>query len=178
MIVARNARPGAAFTLNSPGTAPMTRLDDGAMRLRDGCPVWQAGRCAAERSRWPLLSKPTSLLLARGARALSLQNGLRAMVTGSSLIDRACAGNGIYGGEHGDAAVGAGCSLLEIEDRLGMEAAADLIRMQAARVYHRRAGSPQCASTVISPSALLYLAGNELDAADLREETQLRAILD
>jgi glycine/D-amino acid oxidase-like deaminating enzyme len=66
-------------------------------------------------------------------------------------------------------------SLLELEDRLGFEAAAR-ISAQCRRAVQDigRLASDNSLACAYRPRASLYLAGNELDASDLREECRLR----
>ena len=158
----------------------MTRLDDGAIRLRSGCSVWQASE------RLPVVTEPRD-----GGRELTTDIAIvGAGITGAFLAERFTrAGRRVVMIDRRAPATGStaastamllwelDASLLELEDRMGFETAARIAvacRRQVAQIAAlvNEIGI-DCG---LRPRASLYLAGGKLDAADLREEKRLREL--
>ena len=157
----------------------MARLDDGAMRLRDGYPVWQAGPLAPpQRTSLPLTVETDILIIGAGSTGSFLAERFTRDGYRVALIDRHAPATGSTAASTAMLLWELDASLLEIEDRLGMEAAAAISSACRQHVFtigelvHRLRLDCDFA---FRPS--LYLAGNKLDAADLREEHKLRAHL-
>lgn len=156
----------------------MTRLDDGAIRLRSGYSVWQA-------------HAPQSVATERadGARQLTTDIAIvGAGITGAFLaekftragrrvvmIDRRAPATGSTAASTAMLLWELDASLLELEDRMGFEAAARV----AGACRRQVAGIAALVNETgidcgLRPCSSLYLAGDKLDAADLREEKRLR----
>lgn len=154
----------------------MTRLDDGAMRLRDGCPVWQAGPLTPpQRTSSPISIETDILVVGAGSTGSFLAERFTRDGYRVALIDRHAPASGSTAASTAMLLWELDASLLEIEDRLGMEAAAAISSACRQHVFtigelvHRL-----CIECDFAFRRSLYLAGNRLDAADLREEHRLR----
>lgn len=156
----------------------MTTLDDGAMRLRSGYSVWQA-------------HEPTSAQAERPRSQRSLETDIAivgAGITGAFLAERFTrAGRRVVIIDRRKPAMGStaastamllwelDASLLELEDRMGIEA--------ASRISARCRRQVGLIGAVVNefgiasdfrPRPSLYLAGDVLAPSDLREEHRLR----
>lgn len=157
----------------------MTRLDDGAMRLRDGHPVWQAGPLAPpQRTAPPATIETDIVIIGAGSTGAFLAERFTRDGYRVALIDRHAPVTGSTAASTAMLLWELDASLLEIEDRLGMEAAAAISSACRSHVFtigELVHGLRLDCDFAFRPS--LYLAGNKLDAADLREEHRLRAHL-
>lgn len=159
----------------------MTRLDDGAMRLREGVSVWQGQRkpdvAARERSAVELTTD--IVVVGAGITGSFLAERLTREGHQVVLIDRHAPASGSTAASTAMLLWELDSSLLELEQRLGVEAAGKIAAHCQRQV---KTISALCAELnfgcdfAARPS--LYLAGNKLDAGDLREEHRLRAHLD
>lgn len=159
----------------------MTRLDDGATRLRSGYSLWQADEL-----------EPVDTLRPDGARVLEADVAIvGAGITGAFLAERFTrAGRRVVVVDRHAPATGSTAastamllweldsSLLALEDRLGIEKAGRIARgcfRQVQRIGALVGGLGLDCEFAKRPS--LYLAGETLDAADLREERRLRSAI-
>jgi glycine/D-amino acid oxidase-like deaminating enzyme len=157
----------------------MTRVDDGAMRLRDGHPVWLGGPLSApERTAPPVALETDIVVIGAGSTGSFLAERFTRDGFRVALIDRHAPAMGSTAASTAMLLWELDASLLEIEDRLGSEAAAAISSACRQHVFTigklvQRLGI-DC-DFAFRPS--LYLAGNRLDSVDLREEHRLRAHL-
>lgn len=158
----------------------MERLDDGALRLRSGRSVWQADEASAApvesvRPRAACELQCDVVVIGAGISGAFLAERLTRAGRRVVLIDRRAPAKGSTAASTAMLLWELDASLLELEDRLGFDA--------AALIAH------QCRTAVSDIGALvnkigidcdfrqrpsLYLAGDKLDAVDLREEQRLR----
>lgn len=157
----------------------MTRVDDGAMRLRDGHPVWQGGPLMPPARTLPPVTVETDILvIGAGSTGAFLAERFTRDGYRVTLIDRHAPAMGSTAASTAMLLWELDASLLEIEDRLGMDAAAAIASASRQHVLVigelTRRLRLDC-DFAFRPS--LYLAGDRLDSADLREEHRLRAHL-
>lgn len=159
----------------------MTRLDDGAMRLRDGESVWQAQRCAEPILREPEPSSLTTdiVLIGAGITGAFLAERLTRDGYKVVLIDRHAPATGSTAASTAMLLWELDASLLELEGALGLDGArlvSAACRRQVTAIGEMVQRLGIACDFAFRPS--LYLAGNKLDAGDLREEHRLREHLD
>ncbi|MDP3492727.1 MAG: FAD-binding oxidoreductase [Hyphomonadaceae bacterium] len=156
----------------------MTRLDDGATRLRSGLSVWQANdarlRDAPERPAVGVYEADIAIVGAGITGAFLAEKftreGRRVVV-----LDRHAPATGSTAASTAMLLWELDSSLLELESRMGLDAAARIARRcrrQVAGIGALVESSGIAADFLPRPS--LYLAGDKLDAADLREEHRIR----
>ena len=157
----------------------MIRLDDGAMRLREGVTVWQAGAPhQTPELRSPVTVEAEFVIIGAGITGAFLAERLTRGGASVVVIDRHAPANGSTAASTAMLLWELDASLLELEQRLGAEAAGrvahDCIeRVQAIGALAHRLGI----GCDFAFRSSLYLAGDKLDAADLREEARLRGHL-
>ncbi len=156
----------------------MVRLDDGGMRLRSGVPVWrpEAAAIAGGSGRAAVELETDIVIVGAGITGAFLaerftRNGRRVV-----MIDRRQPATGSTAASTAMLLWELDSSLLEIEGRLGIEAATQIAlrcRQQVGRIG--RVVNELGIACDFRERSSLYLAGNKLDAADLREERRVRA---
>lgn len=161
----------------------MSRLDDGAMRLRSGRSVWQASEADTD---------DFSAIAPRGMRELETDIVIvGAGITGAFLAERFTrSGRRVLVIDRREPAKGSttastsmllwelDASLLELEDRLGLERAGDIARRCRRQVSEIGALAGRLGIDCgFRARSSLYLAGDGLDATDLREERRIREML-
>jgi glycine/D-amino acid oxidase-like deaminating enzyme len=180
-INAGNANAPAALMINHHRTNNMTRLDDGAMRLREGLTVWQAGareKESAAAPRTPRVIETDIVVVGAGITGAFAAERLTRSGARVTLIDRHAPATGSTAASTAMLLWELDSPLLEIEQRLGVDAAG-LIALHCRRQVQEIGAlvgelGIDC-DFAFRPS--LYLAGDKLDATDLREEHHLRGLL-
>ncbi|MEQ1782923.1 MAG: FAD-dependent oxidoreductase [Hyphomonadaceae bacterium] len=157
----------------------MTRLDDGAIRLRDGQTVWQAEALRpmpAPRS--PTVTQTDFVIVGAGITGAFLAERLTRGGASCVVIDRHAPASGSTAASTAMLLWELDASLLELEQRFGSVAAGRIAHDCLERVRAIGAlahGLNIACDFAFRPS--LYLAGDKLDATDLREEARLRCHL-
>jgi glycine/D-amino acid oxidase-like deaminating enzyme len=161
----------------------MDKLDDGALRLRAGTTVWQADEAhrqsiATGRLGVGEIMTTDVVIVGAGITGAFLAERFTRAGRGVVLIDRREPVTGSTAASTAMLLWELDASLLELEDRLGFDAAAR-IALQCRQAVTNIAAlvtrlEIDCEFT---PRPSLYLAGNTLDAADLREEHRIRALI-
>jgi glycine/D-amino acid oxidase-like deaminating enzyme len=160
----------------------MDRLDDGALRLRTGRSVWQKDEpddrsAAAGRDRQSLTTD--IVIVGAGITGAFLAERFTRMGRRVVLIDRRKPVTGSTAASTALLLWELDAPLLEIEDRLEFEAAktiAMICRLAVPAIGHLVNELAIDADFAFRPS--LYLAGDRLDAAGLREERRLREAME
>ena len=156
----------------------MTRLDDGGMRLRSGLTVWRQHPVKPDQpeARAPVELKTDIVIVGAGITGAFLAERFTRSGRSAVLIDRRQPASGSTAASTAMLLWELDSSLLEIESRLGMEAAAQIAQRcrQQVGVIARTVNQLGIACD-FRDRASLYVAGDKLDAADLREERRLRA---
>ncbi len=159
----------------------MTRLDDGATKLRSGYSLWQAGRREVVETVRPdggrVLDADVAIVGAGITGAFLAErftrSGRRVVI-----VDRHAPATGSTAASTAMLLWELDSSLLTLEDRLGIE--------KAGRIANGCRQQVQGIAALVNglgldcdfrPRPSLYLAGDTLDVADLREERRLRAAL-
>ena len=155
----------------------MTRLDDGGMRLRSGLTVWRQHPVKPEQpaARAPVELKTDIVIVGAGITGAFLAERFTRSGRSVVLIDRRQPASGSTAASTAMLLWELDSSLLEIESRLGMEAAAQIAqrcRQQVGAIA--RTVNELGIACDFRERASLYLAGDKLDAADLREEQRVR----
>ena len=157
----------------------MTRLDDGAMRLREGRTVWQAGVSATlPAPRLPRIIQADFVIVGAGITGAFLAERLTRKGASVVVVDRHAPASGSTAASTAMLLWELDASLLEIEGRFGAEAAgviAHVCRRQVQTIGALANTLNIACDFAFRPS--LYLAGDKLDAGDLKEEARLRAHL-
>jgi len=159
----------------------MDRLDDGALKLRTGRSVWQAGTGEphAHRVREPQALTTDIVIIGAGITGAFLAERFTRMGRRVVLIDRR---HPVAGSTAASTALllwELDAPLLEIEGRLGFEAArtiASVCRRAVMGIGGLINDIGIDADFTLRSS--LYLAGDRLDAHDLREERRLREAME
>jgi glycine/D-amino acid oxidase-like deaminating enzyme len=154
----------------------MNQLDDGAMLLRDGNSVWQAFPDTSHvRGRAEVL-KADVVIIGAGVTGAFMAERLTRDGHSVVLVDRHAPATGSTAASTAMLLWELDSSLLELEDRFGFDATAlisSACRKQVMTIGELVSGLRIACDFAFRPS--LYLAGNKLDEADLREEHRLRA---
>lgn len=159
----------------------MTDLDDGATRLRSGLSVWAARNAGPG---------PASRLPVSGERMVTDVVIIGAGITGSFLaerltregrrvivIDRHLPSRASTTASTAMLQWELDSSLVELEDALGVEAAVRIsLQSQAAVLAIADIVGRGGIDCDFSPKASVFLSGDSLDPADLREEQRLRVL--
>lgn len=156
----------------------MTRLNDGAMNLRDGCTVWQTRPDLPRVRERAQLLKTDIVIVGAGITGAFLAERFSRDGHGVVLIDRRAPATGSTAASTAMLLWELDASLLELEGRLGINATgaiAKACRRQVMMIGELVSGLRIPCDFAFRPS--LYLSGNKLDAADLREEHRLREAL-
>ena len=156
----------------------MTKLDDGAIRLRSGRSVWQAGEAEAVATAGPhekRIYESDIAIVGAGITGAFLAERFTRAGRRVVVIDRHAPGTGSTAASTAMLLWELDSSLLELEDRMGLEASARIV----ARCRRLVAGIGGLVNQFeiaadFCPRPSLYLAGDKLDAADLREEKRIR----
>lgn len=156
----------------------MTRLDDGAIRLRSGRSVWQAsdsGLKQVTNRPPPGIYEADVAIVGAGITGAFLAERLTRAGRRVIVLDRHAPATGSTAASTAMLLWELDASLVELEDRMGLEAAARIAR-QCRRQVGGIAGIVQALGIAADfrPRPSLYLAGDKLDAADLREEHRIR----
>jgi glycine/D-amino acid oxidase-like deaminating enzyme len=161
----------------------MPVLDDNQMRLRSGETLWQA---LPRNQTLPVGVVPRSgqvrttdiVIVGGGITGSFLAERLTREGREVTVIDRHQPATASTAASTAMLQWELDASLLELEDRLGFEAAA-LISDQCRRAVQEIGvlASDSGLACAYRPRASLYLAGNKLDATDLRGECRLRAAM-
>jgi glycine/D-amino acid oxidase-like deaminating enzyme len=156
----------------------MTKLDDGAIRLRSGRSVWLANDAGREHAQKPhtqrVFSADIAIVGAGITGAFLAEKFTRAGRT-VVIIDRHAPTRGSTAASTAMLLWELDASLLEVEDRMGIERAGRIAARCRREV--QRIGelvNELGISADFRPRPSLYLAGDKLDAADLREEHRIR----
>ena len=156
----------------------MTILDDGAMRLRSGQSVWQGhqfSRAETARSRGQFSLDTDIAIVGAGITGAFLAERFTRAGRRVVLIDRREPAMGSTAASTAMLLWELDASLLELEDRMGL--------LAAARISARCRRQVGLIGALINefgiaadfrPRSSLYLAGDALDAADLRDEHRIR----
>lgn len=155
----------------------MPRLDDGVMRLREGQTVWQAG-APRPTPRLPRTIQAELVIVGAGITGAFLAERFTRKGASVVVIDRHAPASGSTAASTAMLLWELDASLLELEQRFGAEAAGRIAHDCMERVQAIGALSHKlniACDFAFRPS--LYLAGDKLDAADLREEAGLRGHL-
>ncbi|RYE44612.1 MAG: FAD-binding oxidoreductase, partial [Hyphomicrobiales bacterium] len=156
----------------------MTKLDDGVIRLRSGRSVWLAGEAGREHAQKPhtqrVLSADIAIVGAGITGAFLAEKFTRAGRT-VVIVDRHAPTRGSTAASTAMLLWELDASLLEVEDRMGIERAGR-IAMRCRREVQRIGELVNELGIVADfrPRPSLYLAGDKLDATDLREEHRIR----
>lgn len=154
----------------------MNRLDNGATSLWSGRSVWQAGepvQTAAPRENG--VYETEVVIVGAGITGAFLAERFTREGRRVALIDRREPAKGSTAASTAMLLWELDASLLELEDRMGIEAAARIAtrcRRQVGAIIALVNELGILADVRARPS--LYLAGDSLDAADLREERRIR----
>lgn len=157
----------------------MTRLDDGAMRLREGRPVWRAHAFPSPRERAAARIRTDIAIVGAGITGAFLAERLTRDGYRVALIDRHEPASGSTAASTAMLLWELDASLLELEGALGFDAArliSAACRRQVTVIGEIVERLGIACDFAFRPS--LYLAGDKLDAGDLREEHRLRAHMD
>jgi glycine/D-amino acid oxidase-like deaminating enzyme len=159
----------------------MDKLDDGALRLRSGRSVWQAGSDEPrdDRVREPQALTTDIVIVGAGISGAFLAERFTRMGKRVVLIDRRRPVTGSTAASTALLLWELDAPLLEIEDRLGFDAAKTIASVCRRAVPGIGALVNELgfeADFALRPS--LYLAGDRLDAHDLREEARLREAME
>lgn len=156
----------------------MTRLDDGATRLRSGYSLWQADRIEAVetlRPRRACALEADVAIVGAGITGAFLAERFTRAGRRVVIVDRHMPATGSTAASTAMLLWELDSSLLALEDRLGFEKAGCIARgcrWQVQRIGALVSRLGLDCEFAMRPS--LYLAGETLDAADLREERRLR----
>ncbi len=156
----------------------MDRLDDGSMRLRSGATVWRppSEQPVSQYDR-PVAELETDIVVVgAGVTGAFLAERFTRSGRRVVLIDRRAPATGSTAASTAMLLWELDASLLELEGRFGLQAAAQIAmrcRQQVAVID--RVVNELAIACDHRPRSSLYLAGNKLDAADLREELRVRA---
>jgi len=155
----------------------MVRLDDGGMRLRSGVPVWcpEPAAIGGGAARAVVELETDIVIVGAGITGAFLAERFTRSGRRVVLIDRRQPATGSTAASTAMLLWELDSSLLEIEGRLGIEAAAQIAmrcRQQVGRIG--RVVNELGIACDFRERSSLYLAGNKLDAADLREERRVR----
>jgi glycine/D-amino acid oxidase-like deaminating enzyme len=159
----------------------MDRLDDGALRLRTGRSVWQAGadEPSADGRREPQSLTADIVIIGAGITGAFLAERFTRMGQRVVLIDRREPVTGSTAASTALLLWELDAPLLETEDKLGFEAAktiATICRRAVPGIGSLVNELGIQANFAFRPS--LYLAGDRLDAVGLREERRLREAME
>jgi glycine/D-amino acid oxidase-like deaminating enzyme len=159
----------------------MDRLDDGALKLRTGRSLWQAGTGEphAHRVREPQALTADIVIIGAGITGAFLAERFTRMGRRVVLIDRRRPVTGSTAASTALLLWELDAPLLEIEGRLGFEAArtiASVCRRAVMAIGGLVNEIGIDADFTLRPS--LYLAGDRLDAHGLREERRLREAME
>lgn len=160
------------------GCRLMTRLDDGAIRLRSGRSVWQAGDSGLKHGpnrTLPGIYETDVAIVGAGITGAFLAERLTRAGRRVIVLDRHAPATGSTAASTAMLLWELDASLVELEDRMGLEAAARIARQCRRQV----GGIAEIVKAFgiaadFRPRPSLYLAGDKLDAADLREEHRIR----
>jgi glycine/D-amino acid oxidase-like deaminating enzyme len=155
----------------------MDRLDDGALRLRTGRSVWQAGsdEPRGDRLREPQALTTDIVIIGAGITGAFLAERFTRMGKRVVLIDRRRPVTGSTAASTALLLWELDAPLLEIEGRLGLEAAKTIASVcRRAVIDIGRLVNEIGIDADFTLRSSLYLAGDRLDAHDLREERRLR----
>lgn len=157
----------------------MTRLDDGAINLRSGVSVWQAGETLPRRRAGPLREAQVVdvdiAIIGAGITGSFLAERLTRTGRRIAIIDRRGPATGSTTASTAMLLWELDASLLELEDRMGLKTAGRI-----AAQCRRQVGVIGALIGALGidcgfrERSSLYLAGDKLDAADLREEKRIR----
>jgi len=154
----------------------MARLDDGAISLRSGRSVWLAGELAETAApRATSVYETEIAIVGAGITGAFLAERFTREGRCVLVIDRRDPAKGSTAASTAMLLWELDASLLELEDRMGLEAAARIAvrcRRQVAAISALVNEFGIAAD--VRPRPSLYLAGEKLDAADLREERRIR----
>ena len=156
----------------------MTRLDDGAIRLRSGRSVWQAYEAPQpdlSAPRTPSVYQADIAIIGAGITGAFLAERFSREGRQVIVLDRHAPATGSTAASTAMLLWELDASLVELEDRMGLASAARVstrCRRQVAGIAELVAAYGIAADLLPRPS--LYLAGDKLDAADLREEHRIR----
>lgn len=156
----------------------MTRLDDGGTRLRSGCSVWQADRTVAVATVQPeghQTLETDVVIVGAGITGAFLAERFTRAGRRVVMIDRHAPVAGSTAASTAMLLWELDSSLLALEDRFGIEKAGRIAqgcRRQVQSIAGLVNGLGIACDFGMRPS--LYLAGETLDAADLREEKRIR----
>ena len=156
----------------------MTKLDDGAIRLRSGRSVWQAGEAAGVATAVPRekrIYESDIAIVGAGITGAFLAERFTRAGRRVVIIDKHAPATGSTAASTAMLLWELDSSLLELEDRMGLEASARIV----ARCRRLMTGIGGLVDQFgiaadFCPRSSLYLAGDKLDAADLREEKRIR----
>jgi glycine/D-amino acid oxidase-like deaminating enzyme len=160
----------------------MDRLDDGALRLRTGRSVWQPEQSSApdaSDSREPHALTTDIVIIGAGITGAFLAERFTRMGRRVVLIDRRAPVTGSTAASTALLLWELDSPLLEIKDRLGFDAAKTIAEI-CRRAVPRIGGlvNDLGIDCDFRPRPSLYLAGDRLDASDLREERRLREAME
>lgn len=156
----------------------MVKLDDGAIRLRSGRSVWLAHEQAQEHVEFPHEQSVYSADLAivgAGITGAFLAERFTRAGRNVIIIDRHAPTKGSTAASTAMLLWELDASLLELEDRMGIERAGRIAARCRREVQRIGALVNEFGIAAdVRPRPSLYLAGDKLDAADLREEHRIR----
>ncbi len=160
----------------------MMKLDDGAIRLRSGRSVWlgqEPPRDEPTRSRKPQIHQAEIAIVGAGITGAFLAERFTRAGRSVVIIDRHEPTKGSTAASTAMLLWELDASLLEVEDRMGI-AYAGRIAARCRREVQRIVAlvNEFQIPADVRPRPSLYLAGDKLDAADLREEHRIRQSLD
>jgi glycine/D-amino acid oxidase-like deaminating enzyme len=164
-------------TAHAPGSHE--RLDDGATKLRAGATVWQEFAAATQDGRTPQVLETDVVIIGAGITGAFLAERFTRSGRGVVLIDRRAPASGSTAASTAMLLWELDLSLLELEDALGFEAAASIASQCIRAVQHiGRLVGGMAIDCDFRKRRSLFLAGNNLDAVDLRAEHAIRARMD
>ncbi|RYG24214.1 MAG: FAD-binding oxidoreductase, partial [Burkholderiales bacterium] len=156
----------------------MTKLDDGAIRLRSGRSVWLADVAEHEKAHKPhaqrVYAADIAIVGAGITGAFLAEKFTRAGRT-VVMIDRHAPTRGSTAASTAMLLWELDASLLEVEDRMGIAPAGRIAARCRSEVQRIGALVREFGIAAdLRPRPSLYLAGDKLDAVDLKEEHRLR----
>jgi glycine/D-amino acid oxidase-like deaminating enzyme len=156
----------------------MDDLDDGEARLTAGESLWASlnpGRLPTMRPRPGALAEADIVIIGAGVTGAFLAERLTREGRSVIIVDRRAPTTGSTAASTAMLQWEIDAPLIELEDRLGFEA--------AQRICRQSIGAVQGICDLVSANAIpcamkrrssIYLAGDELDAGDMREEKRIR----